>query len=63
MNHESEPLKKFIVYVNEQSTVAYYVTAHNAQEAESYYWDDWPHKHMSGGDAEVIEVEEQYDGP
>jgi hypothetical protein len=58
MNHESEPMKKFIVYVNEQSTVAYYVTARNAREASEIYWDDWPYKHMAGGDAEVIEVEE-----
>lgn len=56
MNHESEPTKKFIVYVNEQSTVAYYVTARNAQEAEDIYSDDWPYKHTAGGDAEVIEV-------
>jgi hypothetical protein len=58
MNHESEPTKKFIVYVSEQSTVAYYVTARNAQEAEDIYWDDFPYKHMAGGDAEVIQVEE-----
>ena len=58
MNHESEPLKKFTVYVNEQSTVAYYVKARNAQEAEDIYWDDWPYKYMAGPDSEVIEVEE-----
>jgi len=60
MNHKSEPMKKFIVYVNEQSTVAYYVTARNAQEAENIYWDDWPYKHVPARcvDPEVIEVEE-----
>ena len=60
MNQEAEPLKKFIVYVNEQSTVAYYVTARNAQEAENIYGNGFPYKQLKRtGDADqVISVEE-----
>ena len=51
-------MPKFIVTVNEQSTVAYFVEAQNEAEAKEIYWDGFPYKYMAGGDAEVIDVEE-----
>jgi len=51
-------MPKFIVTVSEQSTVAYFVEAQGETEAKEIYWDGFPYKHMAGGDAEIIDVEE-----
>lgn len=50
-------MPKFIVTVNEQSTVAYFVEAQDEVEASKIYWN-FPYKHMGDGDDVIVEVEE-----
>ena len=52
-------MPKFIVTVNEQSTVAYFVEAQDEAEAKEIYWDGFPYKHiLDDNHSEIIDVEE-----